>query len=42
MASSQSIPAALGAENLFNVKDMIAVVTGGGTGQPSPQPLAYI
>ncbi|KAI0138912.1 NAD(P)-binding protein [Hypoxylon sp. NC0597] len=32
MAASQSTPVALGAENLFNVKDMIAVVTGGGTG----------
>ncbi|KAI2468668.1 NAD(P)-binding protein [Annulohypoxylon bovei var. microspora] len=32
MATSQTIPAALGAENLFNVKTLVAVVTGGGTG----------
>ncbi|KAI1141679.1 NAD(P)-binding protein [Hypoxylon sp. FL0543] len=32
MASSQSTPGVLGAENLFNVKSMVAVVTGGGTG----------
>ncbi|KAI0898833.1 NAD(P)-binding protein [Annulohypoxylon nitens] len=32
MATSQTTPAALGAENLFNVKGLVAVVTGGGTG----------
>ncbi|KAI1373514.1 NAD(P)-binding protein [Hypoxylon crocopeplum] len=32
MASSQSSSATLGAENLFGVKGMVAVVTGGGTG----------
>ncbi|KAI2628568.1 NAD(P)-binding protein [Hypoxylon sp. NC1633] len=32
MATPQSTSAALGAENLFNVKGMVAVVTGGGTG----------
>ncbi|KAI1078869.1 NAD(P)-binding protein [Whalleya microplaca] len=32
MAASQSSTAALGAESLFSVKGMVAVVTGGGTG----------
>ncbi|OTA91872.1 hypothetical protein M434DRAFT_75448 [Hypoxylon sp. CO27-5] len=32
MASSQSTSTAIGAENLFNVKGIVAVVTGGGTG----------
>ncbi|KAI0888284.1 NAD(P)-binding protein [Annulohypoxylon maeteangense] len=32
MATSQTTSAALGAENLFNVKGLVAVVTGGGTG----------
>ncbi|KAI1387704.1 NAD(P)-binding protein [Hypoxylon trugodes] len=32
MATSNPSSAALGAENLFSVKDMVAVVTGGGTG----------
>ncbi|OTA61529.1 NAD(P)-binding protein [Hypoxylon sp. EC38] len=32
MASSQSTSTALSAENLFNVKGIVAVVTGGGTG----------
>ncbi|KAI1807848.1 NAD(P)-binding protein [Daldinia bambusicola] len=32
MATSQSTLATLGAQSLFNVKDIVAVVTGGGTG----------
>ncbi|KAI1205507.1 NAD(P)-binding protein [Annulohypoxylon truncatum] len=32
MATSQTTLAALGADNLFNVKGLVAVVTGGGTG----------
>ncbi|KAI1100625.1 NAD(P)-binding protein [Jackrogersella minutella] len=32
MSTSQTTTATLGAENLFNVKGMVAVVTGGGTG----------
>ncbi|KAI0113027.1 NAD(P)-binding protein [Daldinia grandis] len=32
MTTSQSTPAALGAESLFNARGIVAVVTGGGTG----------